>query len=220
MFEPELDIILPMEQMVEIIKKVKSVAGFKPLSDLACGRDAFGIIGKPEYLQENTKEEPFENSISVRCAYEKIRYIAPNKVRKNLKILESWKIFTSKGNGAAGTLDLNLANAIIGKAYVAEPNTACTDSLIPIGCFDNQIEAQNLAKYMATKFLRFMVGIMKTSRNITQIVYKFVPVQDFTEASDIVWSKPIPEIDAQLYKKYNLSQEEIDFIESMIKPME
>lgn len=51
-------------------------------------------------------------------------------------------------------------------------------------------------------------------------VYQFVPMQDFTEKSDIDWSAPIPEIDKQLYKKYNLKQEEIDFIESMIKPME
>ena len=55
---------------------------------------------------------------------------------------------------------------------------------------------------------------------ITQIVYKFVPIQDFTENSDIDWSKPITEIDRQLYAKYGLDNCEIEFIESMIKPME
>ena len=73
---------------------------------------------------------------------------------------------------------------------------------------------------MATKFLRFIVGILKTSQNISQLVYKFVPVQDFTDNSDIDWSKPIPEIDKQLYAKYGLTDEEIAFIEGMIKPME
>ena len=80
---------------------------------------------------------------------------------------------------------------------------------------------------MATKFLRFMVGVMKTSRNIYQVVYRFVPIQDFaTNTSDagqsdkIDWSKSIPEIDQQLYRKYDLSPEEIAFIEKMIKPME
>ena len=60
---------------------------------------------------------------------------------------------------------------------------------------------------------------MKTSQNLYQIVYKFVPLQDFTSSSDIDWSKSIPEIDKQLYAKYNLSEDEIDFIEKMIKPM-
>ena len=61
---------------------------------------------------------------------------------------------------------------------------------------------------------------MKVTHNITQIVYKFVPIQDFTENSDIDWSKPITEIDRQLYAKYGLDNCEIEFIESMIKPME
>ena len=73
---------------------------------------------------------------------------------------------------------------------------------------------------MATKFLRFMVGILKTSQNVYQVVYQFVPVQDFTDNSDIDWSQPIPEIDKQLYAKYGLDDGEIEFIESMIKPME
>ena len=91
--------------------------------------------------------------------------------------------------------------------------------MIPIGKFDELIEALNLEKYIKTKFLRYLVSILKTSQNVTQIVYKFVPLQDFTTESDIDWSKSIVEIDQQLYKKYSLSQEEIGFIESMIKPM-
>ena len=65
-----------------------------------------------------------------------------------------------------------------------------------------------------------MVNVLKSSQNVTQIVYKFVPMQDFTNSSDINWSKAISEVDEQLYKKYSLTQEEIDFIESTIKPME
>ena len=65
-----------------------------------------------------------------------------------------------------------------------------------------------------------MVGLLKVSQNVYQNVYQFVPLQDFTEKSEIDWNKPIPEIDKQLYKKYSLTKEEISFIESMIKPME
>ena len=108
---------------------------------------------------------------------------------------------------------------IIGLPYIGYPFEACTDSLIPIGKFDELIEALNLEKYIKSKFLRYLVSILKTSQNVTQIVYKFVPLQDFTTESDIDWSKSIVEIDQQLYVKYALSPAEIGFIESMIKPM-
>ena len=65
-----------------------------------------------------------------------------------------------------------------------------------------------------------MVSILKVSQNVTQIVYKFVPLQDFTNKSDIDWEQNIDKIDAELYAKYNLTNDEIAFIESMIKPME
>lgn len=227
LFEDGLDVIIPYDQMVNIVNKVRNHPGFKSLMTYTCGRDAFGISGKKESLEIQTVAEPFPNAVSVRCAYEQIRYIDRKNISKNLELVDKWKIFTSKGNGAAGTIDFNKQNAIIGKAYVATPNCACSDSLIPIGAFNTQIEAENLAKYMATKFLRFMVGVMKTSRNIYQVVYRFVPIQDFaTNTSDagqsdkIDWSKSIPEIDQQLYRKYDLSPEEIAFIEKMIKPME
>ena len=86
LFEKDLDIVLSMEQMVSILKKVAGHNGFKSLMDLACGRDAFGIPGKQEYLQQNTSEKPFKDAISVRCAYEKIRYISFEKIRKGHNI--------------------------------------------------------------------------------------------------------------------------------------
>ena len=80
-------------------------------------------------------------------------------------------------------------------------------------------EALNLQKYLKTKFLRLLVGIMKSSQALYQNVYQFVPLQDFTNNSDINWDMPIKDIDAQLYKKYNFSDEEIEYIESKIKEM-
>ena len=134
--------------------------------------------------------------------------------------MESYKIFTSKGNGGAGLLTDGKPVAIIGKAFVAGPDSVCTDSMIPFGCFDNIIQAKNLQKYFCTKFLRFLVGVLKVSQNLYQNVYQFVPLQDFTSSSDIDWSKSISDIDRQLYSKYGLSDDEIAFIEKMIKPME
>ena len=220
LFEDGLDIILPIDQMVSIVKKITNHKDFRSLMDYTYGRDAFGIPGKKEILEVNTSKDYFDGSVSVRCAHEITRYIAKNRITKNIDLLNQWKVFTSKGNGAAGTLEVSKANSIIGKAYVGAPNSACSDSLIPIGPFKTEEEVINLSKYMGTKFLRFMVGIMKASRNIYQVVYKFVPVQKFTSDSDIDWSKSIDKIDKQLYVKYSLLSDEIAFIESTIKPME
>lgn len=218
LFEEGFDIIISMNILVEFAKKIIQRKDFISLVSITKGRNAFGIVGKN--INKITQENPFDNSVKVQCAYEEIRYIDKSKILKNLNLAEHWKIFTSKGNGGAGTLGDEKQVSIIGKAYIAEPNMVCTDSLIPIGDFDNKQEAENLRKYMSTKFLRVIVGILKISQNVYQNVYQFVPLQDFTSASDIDWTQSIPDIDKQLYKKYNLSPEEIAFIESKIKAME
>lgn len=105
------------------------------------------------------------------------------------------------------------------KSYLAEPLSACTDSLIPVGKFSTKAEAESVLKYVKTKFLRFIVGILKVSQNIYQNVYKLVPMQDFSNKSDIDWSLPVSDIDKQLYKKYSLTEEETQYIEDIIKPM-
>ena len=84
----------------------------------------------------------------------------------------------------------------------------------------NKEKAVNLERYLHTKFLRFLLFITTASINTSKKNYEFVPLQDFTSTSDIDWSQSIVDIDRQLYKKYNLSQEEIDYIEKTIKPIE
>ena len=83
----------------------------------------------------------------------------------------------------------------------------------------NKTSANNLRKYFTSKFARFLHSLAKASQDATSKTYRFVPLQDFTNNSDIDWRKSISEIDAQLYKKYKLTEEEIAFVESMIKPM-
>ena len=155
----------------------------------------------------------------LRCKHEEIRYVDSNLITKNKDIADKWKIFMSKSNGAAGLLTDNKEVSILGKPYLAKPKSACTDSLIPIGNFESEFEAKALESYIKTKFLRYMVGILKTSQNILQNVYQFVPLQDFTPESDIDWTKSIEEIDEQLYEKYKLNNEEAKFIDEIIKPM-
>lgn len=216
LFEKELEIIIPQNNMVSIIQKVKDT-NFIPLNTITSGRDAFGITGKN--FKSRSMSEPFDGAVAVQCAYEEIRYVTRDSISKGADFLENYKVFTSKGNGGAGLLTDGKPVNIIGKSYVGLPNMACTDSLIPFGKFKTITEAQNLQKYMSTKFLRFCVGVLKVSQNLYQNVYGFVPLQDFTSNSDIDWNKSIPKIDAQLYDKYGLSEEEISFIESIIKSM-
>ena len=75
-------------------------------------------------------------------------------------------------------------------------------------------------KYIKSKFARTMLGILKITQDNTKEKWQKVPLQDFTAESDIDWTKPISEIDQQLYKKYGLSQEEIEFIETKVKSMD
>ena len=88
-----------------------------------------------------------------------------------------------------------------------------------MGDFTYREEALALQKYLSTKFARALLGIFKVTQDITARVFKYVPLQDFTSSSDIDWSQSVADIDKQLYKKYNLTDEEIDFIEKNVKEM-
>lgn len=219
LFEDDLDIVLADYNVYSILSKVRSCK-FESYMDIVGEWNSYGVVGQAKFLNPITTEEIFNKAIRVQCAYEKNRYIKYDDIPKKKSSITKWKVFTSKGNGGAGTLQDGKAVSIIGKSFVAEPNSICTDSLIPIGCFDSEIEANSVKKYMSTKFLRFMVGILKVSQNIYRNVYRFVPMQDFTNESDIDWNKSIHEIDLQLYKKYNLTDDEINYIESKIKEIE
>lgn len=220
LFENNIDIIISLNSMVSIINKVRSHSGFVSFMTITKGRNAFNVVGNKKTLHEISTNKNFQGAVSLFCAYEEIRYINRDYITKNIDLIDKWKVFISKANGGAGTLSPNNSVAILGKPYIGIPNSICTDSLIPIGGYDNKFEAQNLQKYMQTKFLRFIVGILKVSQNLYQNVYQLVPLQDFTKDSDINWAESISKIDKQLYLKYGLSEEEINYIESMIKPME
>jgi len=217
LFEDGLDIVLSMNKLIGILDNVRYHEGFEPITKITFGRNAFGITGNEKQLAKITREKSFRGAVEVRCAYENILYTKRENITKNIEAIDKWKIFISKGNGGAGLLSDDKQVTILGRAYIGKPLSVCTDSLIPIGPFDTEEEAVNLQKYMSTKFLRFMVGILKVSQNVYQNVYKFVPIQNFTKSSDIKWSKDIQNIDKQLYSKYGFSKEQVDFIESRVK---
>lgn len=218
LFEENFDLVLPLNKYVTIIKKVVSSNGFASINSMTTGRDVFGLPGKG--IEKKTSDTHFEGACRVRCSKERVRYANPSLLGKSTPLVDCYKVFISKANGGAGLITDNKPVKILGKSYVGRPGDVCTDSLIVIGKFDNENYAVNLQKYLSTKFLRFMVGILKVSQNLYQNVYKLVPLQDFTPASDIDWSGSVAEVDRQLYAKYGLSDEEVDFIERMVAPME
>lgn len=126
---------------------------------------------------------------------------------------DKWKIIVPKSNGS-GALGEVLSTPVIGT-----PVIGYTQSFIGIGAFSERTEASACLNYIKSKFARCMLGTLKVTQDNPKGTWVNVPMQDFTEGSDIDWSKSIAEIDAQLYKKYKLSEEEVAFIESNVKPM-
>lgn len=128
--------------------------------------------------------------------------------------LEKYKVIVPKANGS-GAIGEVLSTPLIGS-----PLIGYTETYISIGATDNEKEAEATLKYIKTKFSRTMLGILKVTQNNPRETWKYVPMQDFSSQSDIDWSKSVSDIDQQLYTKYGFTDEEIEFVESMIKPME
>ena len=127
--------------------------------------------------------------------------------------LDYYNIFVPEANGT-GAIGEVLSTPVIGVPVIGH-----TDTFLSIGKFANAEEASACLNYVKSKFARCMLGTLKATQHNPKDTWANVPMQDFTVDSDIDWSKSIPEIDAQLYAKYNLSEKEIAFIESMIKSM-
>jgi type II restriction enzyme len=125
-----------------------------------------------------------------------------------------YRVLVPKSNGT-GAIGEVLSTPLIG-----EPLIGFTQTFISIGAFENRAEAENCLKYVKSKFARTMLGILKITQHNPRATWAKVPLQNFTENSDIDWSKSISEIDHQLYKKYGLSKEEIAFIEEKVQPMD
>jgi hypothetical protein len=140
------------------------------------------------------------------------RWIKASYVQSN-EYLDTYNVFVPEANGT-GAIGEVLSTPVIGVPVIGH-----TDTFLSIGKFANAGEASACLKYVKTKFARCMLGTLKATQHNPRSTWVNVPLQDFTSHSDIDWSKDIATIDRQLYAKYGLTDEEIAFIESMIKPM-
>lgn len=106
---------------------------------------------------------------------------------------------------------------VLGQSIVAPPGVGHTQTFMSIGAFDTEQEAINCWKYINTKFARVMLSTLKVTQHNSPETWANVPLQDFTPNSDIDWNQPVWIIDEQLYRKYGLTHDEINFIERHIQ---
>lgn len=146
------------------------------------------------------------------------KYISRRYV-EHVDWLDKYKVFVPESNGASGTLTYTDSARMISRPAIGCPGDGCTQTFMCFGPVDSKKEAENLEKYILSKFVRVLLGSLKVTQRNNAQTWENVPLEDFTSNSDIDWTKSIAEIDQQLYKKYNLSDEEINFIETKVQAM-
>ena len=168
-------------------------------------RNPFGIASN-----FRGKENDFKGSVSL-FSSEGVSYIKPQLVTSGSAKIDSYKLMVGRIiSEHAGEPDKNGQMKILSTIRVLKPNEVCTDSYLCVGEFKSEKDALNVQSYLKTKFVRFLIMQALSSINLSKEKFFFIPIVDFSKN----WN------DASLYKKYDLSGEEIDFIESTIKEME
>lgn len=220
------NIIIRFPELVSVLKKSRNPSGGS-MKTLVSSRNPFGFVSdlfvkNNEGVSRLSKTRQKEDDYIVHGLLKgkrTIRYIPNSELKKNIEGAKSWKVFLPRA-GCSGIFGEVLSTSMIGTSMIGTPMMICTDTFLQVGQFNNRTEAENLLRYIKTKYFRAMVGIRKTGLFNYKDCFEFVPVQDFTEHSDIDWSESVHGIDLQLYKKYALTPDEIAFIETHVKPME
>ena len=197
-------------EAIPILRKVK-IKKENSFSEIVSANDPFGfdvrVEGTMKRVKPKYKSKSFEGAVKFYYngwRKEGIGYIDPKYVKKNSEWLDQNKLFVAK---AIGTGD---SKSDIIKPFVPENPSCTSETYLVIGPFSSQKLMENALTYIDTKFFHFLVSLKKITQEARRGVYEFVPIQDFSE----------PWTDEKLYKKYGLTEEEIQFIESMIRPME
>ena len=199
--EANIPLLIRYNQSISIMKKVLK---FKEVS---LGK--YVSTSKPFGMRSN-----FSDFTSIQTEMHSVKlyrfgengYVAKKIIVKNEKLIDRYKVLVSKASPGGD----EYPHSIVSQPIVSEPNSVCTETYLVIKDVDSRIEAENLVSYIKTRFFRFMMSLVKNTQNISKASYTFVPPQDFSH----------PWTDEMLYRKYNLSSDEIAFIESMIRPME
>jgi len=201
----EFDIFVRDNVGIDIIKKILS-KNEPSLASKVLTRNSFGFT-----TSVRGESKPFQGAVKLISSSGE-SYIKKEAVTKNTNLLDHFKISIGTLNPDRGGVN----NAKDGKVNVTtkvrllNPNEVVTETYIIVDYYKDKIQINNAANYIRTRFVRFLINLTLSSMHIVRDNFQFVPIQDFTQE----WT------DEKLYVKYNLTQDEIDFIESMIRPME
>jgi site-specific DNA-methyltransferase (adenine-specific) len=184
---------------ISILEKVKTKK-YPSMSEQVSRQKPFGL---------RTFVQPSGKGNIKLYANKAVGKIEKSAITNGIEMLGMWKVLISRGYGEGGEAR-DYPRMIMGKPIIAPPQSACTETYIVVGVYESEIEADNLARYLRTKFLRLLVGLRKNTQDITKDRFSFVPLLPMTEE----WT------DKKLYAHFVLSDDEIAFIESMVRPME
>ena len=200
----QYDVIVRYNEAINIINTALP-EGTKTIADIMLSRNPFGP-------SSNVRGESLPSPGMLELVTSQgIYYVDPSIVTDNKEYVNAWKVSISKVTCEhAGEPDKNGQVKVLSSLRTFSPNTICTDSYLVIGKFSTEREANNLRSYLATKFARFLLLMAVSSINLSKDKFRFVPLQDFS----------CPWTDAELYAKYNLTEDEISYIERLIKPLE
>lgn len=202
LLESNADIFIRYNKAIPIFKKVVK-SNFKSFMDYVSHRKPFGFSSTfSQFISVEKPDTMLKIYVNKGVGYLKNNYVIP----QNVQWIHKYKVYITFGYGAGE----GFPHQIINKPILGMPNSCCTETYLLIGPYKNKLEAENAISYIKTKFFRFMVMLKKNTQNGTRNVYQFVPLQDFSK----------PWTDEELYAKYELTNEEIAFIESMIRPMD
>jgi site-specific DNA-methyltransferase (adenine-specific) len=208
LLEPGTDVFLRYNAGVEILRKVMKVEGATGF-ELPEGKQFMGLVSSiGAFGLDTTFRGRDERQAGDVLVYRNggVGYISRKELTKETDAISWWKVFIPR----AGSGSDAFPHSILGKPFIGKPGTASSWTYMHIGPFDDRQAAEHARGYITTRLFRFLVLLHKATQDATRAVYTFVPKQDFSK----------PWTDGELYKKYKLTQEEIEFIESMIRPME
>lgn len=199
LFEDGCDTFIRYNEAIAILKKVQKLKE-PSLSNQISARKPFGLD-----TTFKGKMKPFDGCVTL---YQNggVGYVKKDVIEKNTEFIDKFKVFIPR----AGSGSDSFPHTILGRPFIGNPGSACTETYIVLGCSNTLKESENLCSYVSTRFFRFLVLLMKVTQDATSKVYSFVPTQNFKESWD----------DEKLYKKYGINKDEIAFIESLIRPME
>ncbi len=206
LLEKNSDTFIRDNQAVEILRKVYTLAE-PSFSSIVHSAMTFGFR---TFFKTFDSVIPTAGTTKIYANHSQ-GYIFTNKIKKGNEYIGKWKVYIPEAIGSGDT-KTDVINPILG-----EPNSIATETYIMNGPYDSEEEAKNAIAYINTKFFHFMLGLKKFTQHTTQKVYQFIPLQDFTDDSDINWHSERSEIDNQLYKKYKFSPLEISYIENSVQ---